>query len=106
MNFDIPAIAEDYRVRIAGFVERELLPLEADSSSDDEHGNITLPLLKVLRTKARAEGRPAGAPVRCQGARNSRKSAEPFVTWDAGGDDRSGFFRSGDMHRERFARAL
>ncbi|TIN12865.1 MAG: acyl-CoA dehydrogenase, partial [Mesorhizobium sp.] len=40
MNFDIPARTEDYRVRIADFVEREILPLEADKTSYDAHGNI------------------------------------------------------------------
>ncbi|TIV08911.1 MAG: acyl-CoA dehydrogenase, partial [Mesorhizobium sp.] len=56
MNFDIPAQTEDYRVRIADFVEREILPLEADKMSYDAHGNIALPLLEVLRAKARMAG--------------------------------------------------
>lgn len=56
MNFEIPARTEDYRARIADFVEREIIPLEADKASYDEHGNITLPLLGELRAKARAAG--------------------------------------------------
>ncbi|RWN62589.1 acyl-CoA dehydrogenase family protein [Mesorhizobium sp.] len=56
MNFDIPARTEDYRVRIADFVEREIVPLEADKTSYDAHGNIALPLLETLRAKARMAG--------------------------------------------------
>ncbi|MBN9073228.1 MAG: acyl-CoA dehydrogenase family protein [Rhizobiales bacterium] len=56
MNFEIPARVEDFRVRIAGFVEREVLSLEADRASYDAHGNIALPLLETLRARARAEG--------------------------------------------------
>ncbi|WP_269933002.1 acyl-CoA dehydrogenase family protein [Aminobacter sp. HY435] len=56
MNFDIPAHVEDYRARIADFVAGEILPLEADKASYDEHGNISLPLLATLRAKARSAG--------------------------------------------------
>ncbi|MGO4339679.1 acyl-CoA dehydrogenase family protein [Labrys sp. KB_33_2] len=56
MNFDIPASTERLRLCIADFVERELLPLEDDRSSYDDHGNIVLQLLDRLRAKARAAG--------------------------------------------------
>ncbi|AWC22493.1 (R)-benzylsuccinyl-CoA dehydrogenase [Aminobacter sp. MSH1] len=56
MNFEIPASVEEYRSRIAAFVAREILPLEADKASYDAHGNIALPLLDTLRAKARAAG--------------------------------------------------
>ena len=56
MDFNISARAENFRARIAAFVEREILPLEADKASYDGHGNITLPLLDALRAKARAAG--------------------------------------------------
>ena len=56
MNFDIPARVEDYRARIADFVAREILPLEADKASYDAHGNIAMPMLETLRGKARASG--------------------------------------------------
>ncbi|KZE29045.1 acyl-CoA dehydrogenase family protein [Chelatococcus daeguensis] len=56
MNFEISPRIEDYRSRIADFVAREILPLEADPRSFDEHGNITLDLLRPLREKARAAG--------------------------------------------------
>lgn len=56
MNFEISPRIEDYRVRIADFVDREILPLEADKASYDAHGNIALPLLETMRAKARAQG--------------------------------------------------
>ncbi len=56
MDFHIPAVVEDYRQRIAGFVAREVLPLESDAAAYDGHGNIAPRLLDELRIKARAEG--------------------------------------------------
>lgn len=56
MDFRISDKVEDYRRRIAAFVASEILPMEADRASYDEHGNITLPLLDRLRAKARSEG--------------------------------------------------
>jgi acyl-CoA dehydrogenase len=56
MDFTIPPHVETYRARIAAFVERELIPLEADPGSFDPHENIRLDLLDELRAKARVEG--------------------------------------------------
>jgi acyl-CoA dehydrogenase len=56
MDFRIPPIIEDYRSRIAAFVERELIPLESNPASFDEHENIDLDLLHRIREKAKAEG--------------------------------------------------
>jgi len=56
MDFTISAAVEDYRARIADFVEREVLPLEADRASYDAHENIRLDVLEPLRSKARAQG--------------------------------------------------
>ena len=56
MDFHISSEVEDYRARIAAFVEAHLLPLESESTSYDGHGNIALPLLERLRAKARDEG--------------------------------------------------
>lgn len=56
MDFTISPQIEDYRARIAAFVEKELLPLEADPASFDAHENIDLELLDRMRTKARAQG--------------------------------------------------
>ncbi len=56
MDFQIPPRVEDYRRRIAAFVERELIPLEADRESYDPHDNIRIDLLDAVRAKAKAEG--------------------------------------------------
>jgi acyl-CoA dehydrogenase len=56
MDFQIFPRIEDFRARIAAFVERELIPLESDPASYDAHENIRLDLLERLREKARAEG--------------------------------------------------
>jgi acyl-CoA dehydrogenase len=56
MDFHIPPRVEDYRRRVADFVERELIPLERDRASYDPHENIRLDLLDRVRAKARAEG--------------------------------------------------
>ena len=56
MDFTIPPHVEDYRARIAAFVERALIPLEADPASYDAHENVRLDLLEDVRAKARAEG--------------------------------------------------
>src|SRR5690554_3382933 len=56
MDFTISPRIEDFRARIARFVEDEILPVEANKDSWDEHGNIALDWLDALREKARAEG--------------------------------------------------
>src|ERR687893_355180 len=56
MDFTISPRIEDFRTRIAAFVERELLPLEGDPAAYDAHENIRLDLLVQLRARAKAEG--------------------------------------------------
>jgi acyl-CoA dehydrogenase len=56
MDFTLPAGVEDVRTRIAAFVEREVLPVEADRANWDAHENIAPTPLAALRAKARAEG--------------------------------------------------
>ena len=56
MDFTISPELDDLRRRIAAFVARELIPLEADPASYDAHENIEARLLQTLRAKARAEG--------------------------------------------------
>ena len=56
MDFTISPRIEDYRQRIAAFVDTEILPLEGQRASYDAHGNITLELLARLRQKAQAQG--------------------------------------------------
>ena len=56
MDFAISPEIEDYRTRIARFVEDEIIPHEADHSAYDAHGNIDEMLLGTLRDKAKAAG--------------------------------------------------
>ena len=56
MDFTISPRIEDYRDRIARFVEDELLPVEADRTNYDAHENIRKDVLGPLRDKAKAEG--------------------------------------------------
>ena len=56
MDFQISDEIEQYRKRIAAFVDAHILPLESDPSAYDGHGNIALARLEPLRAKARAEG--------------------------------------------------
>lgn len=56
MDFTISPRIEDFRRRIARFVQDELLPLEADRANYDAHENIRLDVLEAMRDKARAEG--------------------------------------------------
>jgi len=56
MDFTISPRIEEFRSRIAAFVEDRILPLEADRTSYDAHDNIRLDLANDLRAQARAEG--------------------------------------------------
>ena len=40
MDFSLSPEIEDYRQRVRSFVEREILPVEADRANWDEHENI------------------------------------------------------------------
>jgi acyl-CoA dehydrogenase len=56
MNFTPSAEIEALRGRIRDFVAAEVLPLEADPASYDDHENIRLDLLDTVRAKAKAAG--------------------------------------------------
>ena len=56
MDFTIPREIAELRDQIVAFVEKHLIPLEADQASYDDHENIALPLLQDMRAKARGEG--------------------------------------------------
>jgi acyl-CoA dehydrogenase len=56
MDFALPPEAEALRARVRAFVAEEVLPLESDPASFDEHDNIRLDLLDGLRARAKAEG--------------------------------------------------
>ena len=56
MDFALSPDVADLRLRIRDFVEREIMPLEADPASFEEHENIRLDLLEELRAKVKAAG--------------------------------------------------
>src|ERR1700733_13108850 len=56
MDFSLSPEIAQLRQRIREFVAAEILPLESDPASFDEHENIALPLLDRLRAKAKAAG--------------------------------------------------
>jgi acyl-CoA dehydrogenase len=56
MDFTISPRVEEFRSRIAAFVDEKILPLEADRASYDAHENIRLDLADQLRAEARAQG--------------------------------------------------
>ncbi|HEY0832329.1 MAG TPA: acyl-CoA dehydrogenase family protein [Azospirillum sp.] len=56
MDFTLPPEIEDYRRRVRAFVAAEILPLEADPASYDEHENIRDDVLQRVRAKVKAAG--------------------------------------------------
>lgn len=56
MDFTLNPRTEDFRRRIAQFVEDEILPVEADRANWDAHENIAQAPLQALRAKARVAG--------------------------------------------------
>ncbi|PZW46809.1 acyl-CoA dehydrogenase [Humitalea rosea] len=56
MDFSLSPEVEALRLRIRGFVDQRLIPLEADRASYDEHDNIQPPLLQAVRAEAKAAG--------------------------------------------------
>jgi acyl-CoA dehydrogenase len=56
MDFTISPRIEDYRRRVAAFVEEHVLPLEADRANYDAHENIRIDVLDTVRAKAKAQG--------------------------------------------------
>jgi len=56
MDFTITPQTEEFRSRIAAFVDEKILPLEADSANYDAHENIRLSLADRLRAEAKAQG--------------------------------------------------
>ncbi len=56
MDFSLPPELEDYRRRVRDFVDRELIPLEADRSNYDDHENIAEATLERMRARVREAG--------------------------------------------------
>lgn len=56
MDFSLAPEIDDVRLKVRAFVDREIIPLEADPANYDDHENIRLDVLETLRERARAEG--------------------------------------------------
>ena len=56
MDFTVSPRIEEFRSRIAAFVDQKILPLEADPANYDAHENIRLDTADELRSQARAQG--------------------------------------------------
>ena len=56
MDFTLSPEHEDLRQRVAQFVADEIMPVEADPASFDEHENIADEPMQRLRAKARSVG--------------------------------------------------
>ena len=56
MDFTLSPEVANLRLRVRDFVEREIVPLEADPDSFEEHENIRLDLLEEVRAKVKAAG--------------------------------------------------
>ncbi len=56
MDFAVPPELDALRLRYRAFVADQVLPLEDDPASYDEHENIRLDLLETLRERAKAAG--------------------------------------------------
>ena len=56
MDFALTPAIDEIRLRIRGFVDRHVLPLESDPDAYDGHENIAEHALAPLRAKAKAEG--------------------------------------------------
>ena len=56
MDFTLSPEIEDLRLRVRAFIEKEVLPLEADRKNFSEHENIPEDRLAVVRAKAKKAG--------------------------------------------------
>ena len=56
MDFTLSPEIEDLRLRVRAFIEKEVLPLEADPENFSEHENIPEDRLAKVREKARKAG--------------------------------------------------
>lgn len=56
MDFTLPPEIEALRLKVRGFVDAHVMPLENDPANYDAHENIRLEVLKPLRERAKAEG--------------------------------------------------
>ena len=78
MDFSLPPEIDDVRRRVRDFVAEEIIPLEADRASCDEHGMIAPDLLARVREKVKAAGLWAPQMPRERGGMGL-----PIVGWAA-----------------------
>lgn len=78
MDFALPPEIAEIAKRTRAFVDRRVIPLEADPASFDAHENIRLELLDRIRAEARAEGLWAPQAPAAYGG-----MALPHVGWAA-----------------------
>jgi acyl-CoA dehydrogenase len=67
MDFNLPPEIEDLRLKVRAFIDKEVLPLEADPANFAEHENIPEERLKPVREKAKKAGLWAPQSVRSAG---------------------------------------
>ncbi|MFT6581425.1 MAG: acyl-CoA dehydrogenase [Alphaproteobacteria bacterium] len=56
MDFSLSPETEDLRIRLRGFVDKHIIPLESDPNAYDEHENIAQEPLERLKKLAKSEG--------------------------------------------------
>ena len=56
MDFKLPEKYDQLRLQVRDFVDREIIPVEKDSASYDEHENIALDRLASIRDKVKSAG--------------------------------------------------
>lgn len=56
MDFTLPPEIDALRLKVRGFVEEHLIPLESNPNSYDSHENIADEPLAAMRAKAKAAG--------------------------------------------------
>jgi acyl-CoA dehydrogenase len=78
MDFTLSPEIEAIRLRVRGFIEEHVLPLEADAANFSEHENIPQDRLDAVRAKAKAAG--LWAP---QSPKEFGGMALPIVAWAA-----------------------
>jgi acyl-CoA dehydrogenase len=78
MDFSLPPEIDELRLKVRSFIEREVMPLEADRTNYDEFENIRLDLLDDMRAKARAAGLWAPQMPKARGGLGL-----PMVGWAA-----------------------
>lgn len=78
MDFTLSPEIDALRLKVRGFVEAHVLPLEADRASYDAHENIRVDVLAPLRDKAKAAGLWAPQMPKARGGLGL-----PMVGWAA-----------------------